>query len=79
MAVKVLQYSDDAQLRQFEKEITLLKSLSFDRNIVQFYGACLQNQDTMLLLEYMAVRAHPVPGACFEGVLYFCALMYAGV
>ena len=37
------------------QEIALLRRLSFDGNIVQFYGACLQQQNTMMVLEYMAV------------------------
>lgn len=37
------------------QEIELLRSLSFDGNIVQFYGACLQEENTMMVLEYMAV------------------------
>lgn len=37
------------------QEIALLRRLSFDGNIVQFYGACLQLQNTMMVLEYMAV------------------------
>lgn len=36
----------------------LLRSLSFDGNIVQFYGACLQPESVMMVLEYMAV-SHP--------------------
>lgn len=38
------------------QEIELLRSLSFDANIVQFYGACLQEENTMMVLEFMAVR-----------------------
>lgn len=37
------------------QEIALLRSLSFDGNIVQFYGACLQKENTMMVLEYMGV------------------------
>ena len=37
------------------QEIRILRSVSFDRNIVQFCGACLQPTDTMMILEYMAV------------------------
>ena len=37
------------------QEIKLLRSVSFDRNIVQFCGACLSPHDTMMILEYMAV------------------------
>ena len=40
------------------QEIRLLRSVSFDRNIVQFCGACLQPTDTMMILEYMAVSHH---------------------
>ena len=50
MAVKMLSCSDDLQLQQILVEINLLKSLSFDRNVVQFYGACLQPQFPMLVL-----------------------------
>ena len=36
------------------QEIGILKSISYDRNIVQFYGACLKSatNEPMLLLEY---------------------------
>ena len=30
-----------------------MRSLSFDRNVVQFYGACLEREYAMLVLEYM--------------------------
>ena len=40
------------------QEIEILKSLSFDRNIVQFYGTCPWNGKTMLVLEYMEVLLH---------------------
>ena len=35
------------------QEIAVLRSLSFDRNLVQFYGACLEREHAMLVLEYM--------------------------
>ncbi|KAK9829623.1 hypothetical protein WJX72_006940 [[Myrmecia] bisecta] len=53
VAVKTLTRADSHQLQQFRKEISILKSLSFDRNIVQFYGACVQGGKPMLVLEYM--------------------------
>ena len=31
----------------------MLRSLSYDRNLVQFYGACLEREHAMLVLEYM--------------------------
>ena len=36
-----------------------MKRISFDRNIVQFYGACLDIQPPMLIMEYMAVILSP--------------------
>ncbi|KAL0039658.1 hypothetical protein WJX77_004541 [Trebouxia sp. C0004] len=54
VAVKVLINSDEMQVQMFQEEIRLLRSVSFDRNIVQFCGACLQPTDTMMILEYMA-------------------------
>ena len=51
----------DAQLRLLRKEINVLEKVSFDRNIVQYYGACLQDQATaMLVMEYMSVRPRPL-------------------
>ena len=37
------------------QEISILKSISYDRNIVQFYGAVLSGSEPMLVLEYMQV------------------------
>jgi serine/threonine protein kinase len=34
------------------QEIGILKSISYDRNIVQFYGATMVGTEPMLLLEY---------------------------
>ena len=45
----------DSLVRATVQEIRLLRSVSFDRNIVQFCGACLQPTDTMMILEFMAV------------------------
>lgn len=54
-ALQVLNVSDDSQTKAFQKEISILKSISYDRNIVQFYGAVLTDRP-MLVLEYMEVR-----------------------
>jgi serine/threonine protein kinase len=36
------------------QEVSILRSLNYDRNVVQFYGACLQEgSDPMLVTEYM--------------------------
>ena len=37
-----------------------MRSLSFDGNIVQFYGACLQKDTIMMVLEFMGVRQYLV-------------------
>lgn len=34
----------------------VLKSVSYDRNVVQFYGTCPFGNQTMLVLEYMEVQ-----------------------
>ena len=44
------------------QEIQLLKRISHDRNIVQFYGACLETKPPMLIMEYMGVRMR----SCFS-------------
>ena len=33
-----------------------MERVSFDRNIVQYYGACLDEAVPLLVMEYMAVR-----------------------
>ena len=36
------------------QEVGILKGLNYDRNVIQFYGACLQpGRDPMLICEYM--------------------------
>ena len=52
--------------RGVTQEISILKSISYDRNIVQFYGAVLSGSEPMLVLEYMEVRA---PNESLPGVL----------
>jgi len=39
------------------QEIEILKSLSFDRSIVQFSGTCPWEGKTMLVLEHMGVSS----------------------
>ena len=55
------------------QEIRLLERISHDRNIVQFYGACLQTNPPMLVMEYMGVRA--TLAHLHLNVLTGCALM----
>eukprot|EP00884_Botryococcus_braunii_P012256 jgi/Botrbrau1/21030/Bobra.0144s0042.1 len=66
VAVKIMVKISPADLRQFHKEVAILKNLSFDKNIVQFYGACVGGPCPLLILEYMeggdlweAMCAHP--------------------
>ena len=52
----------DVWLPGLEKEIGVLKKVSHDRNVVQYYGACLQDRaSAMLVMEFMAVRAAALP------------------
>ena len=44
------------------QEINLMEKLSFDRNIVQFYGAVLSAPAPMLVLEFM--EGMPCPSFC---------------
>ena len=78
VAVKklVVDTGADTWLRQLAQESAMLKKVSHNRNIVQFYGACLVDQaSSMLVMEYMAVcsrasRRHAdnaVDKACSEG------------
>lgn len=46
------------------QEIQMMEQLSFDRNIVQFYGACLAPPHPMLILEYMEGE-QPCPVHCW--------------
>ena len=51
---------EDLWLRLLVKESDVLWRVSHDRNVVQFYGACLQSQaSAMLVMEFMAVRLRP--------------------
>ena len=37
------------------REIAIMKKISFDANIVQFYGACTDDTGAWLMMEYMEV------------------------
>lgn len=53
------------------QEVDLLRRLSFDGNIVQFYGVCLQRESIMMVLEYMAVSPKCPSGL---GRAYTCSM-----
>ena len=48
------QAEDATTLQLMRKEIAILKHVSFDPHIVQFYGACT-TEPAMLVMEYMEV------------------------
>ena len=55
VAVKMLHYGDSEDgLKQFVDECCILKSLNYDRNVVQFYGACLLSGRTPMLVRQAA-------------------------
>ena len=44
--------------------MSILKGLNYDRNIVQFYGACIQEGvDPMLVVEYMEGECFLLPAS----------------
>ncbi len=46
------------------QEVGILKGLNYDRNIVQFYGACIREAcDPLLITEYM----EGAPAVCLRG------------
>ncbi|KAK9807895.1 hypothetical protein WJX72_012418 [[Myrmecia] bisecta] len=53
VAVKTLHRIDSKMEADFIREIAMMKFVSRDRNMVQFYGACVQPNNLMLVLEYM--------------------------
>lgn len=53
VALKMLIGETHYHVNSFRQEIEILKSLSFDRSIVQFYGTCPWQGKTMLVLEHM--------------------------
>ena len=40
------------------QEVTMLRGLSYDINVVQFYGSCVKDGKVLLVLEYMEVSCH---------------------
>ena len=53
------QVGDEHTLNQLRREIAILRKVSYDANIVQFYGACTTDP-VMLVMEYMEVRDYGV-------------------
>jgi serine/threonine protein kinase len=57
VAIKMTHRLDPNVRAEFRKEIEMLKLVSRDRNIVQFYGACVTGNDLWLVAEFMEVGA----------------------
>jgi hypothetical protein len=71
VAVKMLHYGDSEDgLKQFVDECCILKSLNYDRNVVQFYGACLLSGRTPMLV--CAAGASSCPGRALVVCLVCC-------
>ena len=69
VAIKEMLNTDRKAKADFLKEIKLLKHVSLDANIVQYLGACFQEDRLWLVTEYMEVR-----GAAFHMLLCSHAL-----
>ena len=73
VAIKMMFRTDQKAQDDFLKEIKLLKQLSRDANIVQYFGASLQEDQLWLVTEYMEVRyllaAKKEPFICFNSCL----------
>ena len=56
MAVKVLPFdvAGGSGARMMRKEVAVLRKVSYDPHVVQFFGASADN--SMLVMEYMEVR-----------------------
>ena len=68
VAIKKLTCTSTADVwhRLLVKEINVLERVSHNRNIVQFYGACLEDPESAwLVMEYMAVCPHCIH-CCFR-------------
>lgn len=52
VAIKVVSSQSEKQQIRFVREIMLLKAC-MDPNIVQFLGACIRKQQTLMVMEYL--------------------------
>ncbi len=62
---------DPQKLHQMRREVAIMQRISYDPNIVQFYGACMTNEGAWLCMEYMEVRT----SACGTHILYHCRIL----
>ena len=58
---------------QNPQEVSILKSLNYDRNIVQFYGACMRSGQELMLVTEVVPSPTPVPRMAPSPTLQFSA------
>ena len=46
---------DPQKLQQLRREIAIMQCISYDKHVVQFYGACTMRDGAWLCMEYMEV------------------------
>lgn len=62
---------------EFLKEINLLKRVSLDSNIVQYFGACFAEDELWLVTEYMEASSCSPNPACHDLCKIVCFAPYA--
>lgn len=58
---------------QHPQEVSILKSLNYDRNIVQFYGACMRSGQELMLVTEVDFSPSPLPHPAPSPALQICA------
>ena len=53
--LKILKHALTDPELVMRQEVTMLRGLSYDTNVVQFYGSCIKDGKILLVLEYMEV------------------------
>ena len=56
VAIKQMLHTDQKAKEDFLNEIQLLKHVSLDANVLQYYGATIKDEYLWLVTEYMEVR-----------------------
>ena len=54
--LRVLKHALTDPQQVIRQEADMLQGLSYDTNVVQFYGSCVKDGKILLVLEYMEVR-----------------------
>ena len=63
VAIKQMLHTDQKAREDFLNEIKLLKHVSLDANVLQYYGATIKDDYLWLVTEYMQVRGpHAISG-----------------